>query len=633
MTDARTDWEQRIYRRLTDTSTADPGTALPAPSGLVAQPRYGHVQLTWAPVAGAAGYLIERTDGDGEPHIVTHGGSDVPAVPGTSFADTGLRDGLDYRYRVAAIAGAEFPAWHWSAPVVARTAPARTAVAGPHSPAPATVTLAVDAGEVSGRLQRVWQMVGSERLSQLTLGPDEHGHHIGSEFRDALVMAHDDLGVRYVRAHAILHDDNAVVSRTADGTLAFDFTSVEHLYDQVLALGIRPIVELSFMPAVLARDPEQTVFTYQGIISPPTDWAEWRQLITALAGHLVERYGIDEVAQWGFEVWNEPNLVVFWSGTQQEYFQLYAETARAVKSVDPRLPVGGPSTAASEWIEPLAAYAEEHELPLDFVTSHTYGNLPVDAQPALRRHGFDKAPIWWTEWGVGSTHFGPIHDGVLGAAFVLSGYAAVQNRMDALAYWVISDHFEELGRPPSLFHNGFGLLTVGNLRKPRYWAVALAEQLGDDLLRCELTGDGAGVLVQALATRHADGTVDLLIWNGTVNAELMDGDPRLARQVEIVLTGLADRGYRATLARVDEQHSNVQAGYPAGVDWPDDELWQRLRAADHLDEQGLSDLPAGHGAGRLTLTVPMPGIARIRLTPGQTARAGDAPANDKENAG
>ncbi|MEO6702721.1 MAG: xylan 1,4-beta-xylosidase [Jatrophihabitantaceae bacterium] len=613
-TDARADWEQRIYLRLTDTGSADPSTALPAPAGLAAEPGLGHVRLSWQPVPGAAGYLIERRDGEGEPHLVSHGGSDVPAVPGCAFADTGLADGQPYSYRVAAVTGAEFPAWHWSEPVRSSTDPSR----------PPAITLAVEADQVAGQLQRVWQMVGSERLSQLRLGvdpdsTDPNAHQIGPEFAEALRIAHDELGVRYVRAHAILHDDNQVVSRDAEGNLHYDFSIVDELYDQILAIGIRPIVELSFMPAALAANPDETVFTYRGIISPPADWAEWRALIAELTQHLVDRYGIDEVAQWGFEVWNEPNLVVFWTGSQQDYFRLYAEAARAVKSVDSRLPVGGPSTAASEWIEPLAAYAEQHDLPLDFVTSHTYGNLPVDAQPALRRHGFDKAPIWWTEWGVGSTHYGPIHDGVIGAAFVLSGYAAVQNRMDALAYWVISDHFEELGRPPRLFHNGFGLLTVGNLRKPRYWAVALAEQLADDLLRTELSGDGAEVLVQALASKHPDGRIDLLLWNGTINAELMDGDPRLDREVEIRLSGLAESSYRVSVARVDELHSNVLQGYPDGLDWPDQEQWRLLRAADRLDQRQLADLTVAQGSGQLTITLPMPAIARIRLTPGASA--------------
>ncbi|MGI8667822.1 MAG: GH39 family glycosyl hydrolase [Jatrophihabitans sp.] len=610
--DARTDWERRIYTRLTDTASADPSSALPAPADLVAEAQHGHVRLSWAPVPGAAGYLIQRTDGDGEPHLVMHGGSDVPAVPACAFADTGLRDGLGYEYRVGAVTGAEFPAWNWSEPVPAST------LSGPAT----AVRIEVDAAQVTGALQRVWRLVGSERLSQLRLGTDQNGHQIGEEFGEALRIAHAELGVRAVRAHAILHDDNAVVSRDADGRLQLDFTIVDELYDRLLDLGIRPVVELLFVPRVLAADPEQTVFTYRGIISPPRVWAEWHTVIGALAAHLVDRYGIDEVAQWGFEVWNEPNLVVFWSGTQQEYFRLYAETARAVKAVDPRLLVGGPSTAASEWIEPLAAFAEREQLPLDFVTSHTYGNLPVDAAPALARHGFDKAPIWWTEWGVGSTHYGPIHDGVIGAPFVLSGYAAVQNRMDALAYWVISDHFEELGRPPALFHNGFGLLTVGNLRKPRYWAVRLAEQLGDHLLAVRASGDGAGVLIQSLAARHDDGTVDVLVWNGTINAELMNGDSRLDRRLELRIDGLAETGYRVSIARVDAEHSNILAGYPDGLDWPDAQLWAQLRERDQLAVQQLPDLEPAGGVADLQLDLPMPGIARVRLVPAEPTERG-----------
>ncbi len=603
--DARTDWERRIYTRLTDTTSADPSSALPAPKSVTAQGQVGHVRLSWDAVPGAAGYLIERADGAGQPHLVMHGGSDVPAVPETIFADTGLSAGTEYSYRIGTVAGAEFPAWNWSEPARA------TPEAGPAEP----VRLRVDAGQAAGRLNRVWHMVGSERLTQLTFGDDGHGHLIGAEFAEALRIAHDELGVRYVRAHAILHDDNAVVTRDGGG-LHYDFTRVDALYDQILQIGIRPIVELGFMPAALAADTSQTVFTYKGIISPPGDWSEWHDLIRALAQHLVDRYGVDEVAQWGFEVWNEPNLVVFWSGSQAEYFRLYAEAARAIKAVDPRLPVGGPSTAASEWIEPLAEYCERHELPLDFVTSHTYGNLPVDAQPALARHGFDKAPIWWTEWGVGSTHFGPIHDGVIGAPFVLSGYASVQQRMDALAYWVISDHFEELGRPPALFHNGFGLLTEGNLRKPRFWAVKLAEDLGDDLIAAELSGDGAGTLIRTFTTRAEDGRVDVLVWNGTVNADLLAGDETLARTISIELTGLAG-DYQVSLARVDEHHSNILAGYPAGTEWPDAALMTELHERDQLAVEALA--PVSGSSATFEITVPMPGIARLRLNPGASA--------------
>ncbi len=604
--EAKEDWDRRIFLRLTDTAAADPSTDLPAPTSVRAVPGGGHVRLDWAPVEGAAGYVIERTDGAaGQAHIVRHGGSDVAAVAGTAFADTNLDDALTYTYRIGTVTGADHPAWNWSEPVSAHTS---RAAAG-------TVAVAVDAATSTGQLQRVWRMLGSERLTQLRFGDDGNGHNIGAEFAAALRQAHDDLGLRRLRAHAILHDDNEVVTRSDDGSLAYDFAIVDELYDQVLAAGIRPVVEVSFMPAVLARDPEETVFAYRGIISPPRDWDEWGEVNGALAGHLVDRYGIDEVSGWGFEIWNEPNLQVFWTGTQAEYLRLYDVAARAIKGIDDRLLVGGPSTSAGEWIDAFTAYAEEEKLPLDFVTSHTYGNVPLANGPELAAHGFDGVPIWWTEWGVGSTHFGPIHDSVLGAPFVLNGLLSVQGRMDALAYWVVSDHFEELGRPPRLFHNGFGLLSVGNLRKPRYWAVHLAEHLGDAVIASRAEGDGAEVLVQTWATRHDDGTVDVLVWNGTINGELVHGDERLDRRVELSIGGLEAARYGVELARVDEQHSNIVRWLPDDVEWPNEVQQADLRRHDELHTEAVADVEADGGVAGLAFELPMPSVVRVRMTP------------------
>lgn len=606
---ARQDWQRRIYQRLTSTTDANAALALPAPGGIRAEPGVGHIRLQWEPVPGAVGYLIERTDLDAaRPHIVSHGGSDVPAVATSRFADTGVADGTEYHYRVGAVAGADFPVWAWSERVSAGTLAEK----------PAPLDVRVDAATVTGGLRRVWRMVGAERLSQLRVGIDGHGHDVGAEFAHALRLAHDDLGVHEVRAHAILHDDNSVATRGPEGTIVVNFDLVDWIYDQLLAIGVKPVVELSFMPAVLARDTSETVFGYRGIVSPPADWAEWRELVRGLVGHLVDRYGREEVRTWAFEVWNEPNLVVFWSGTQEEYLRLYDEAARAVKSVDQQLRVGGPSTAAAEWVEALVAHAAASGIDLDFVSTHTYGNLPLDLRPALHRHGFADVPIWWTEWGVGATHFGPIHDSVFGAPFILSGLAAAQTRADALAYWVISDHFEELGRPPRLFHDGFGLLTVGNLRKPRYWAVHLAEHLGDRVLDTQVTGDGADVLVQAWAARHDDGTVDVLIWNGSINAELRTGDPRLDRRVRLAVVGLGAGGYQVELARIDEHHSNVVAQCPPDVEWPDAAQWAHLRRHDELHTQRLEDIMPTDGTARFVFDIPMPGVARIRLSTGLT---------------
>jgi xylan 1,4-beta-xylosidase len=606
--DARADFETRIYQRLSDTAAED-AARLPAPTDLRAEVGTGHVRLSWEPVAGAAGYVIERADPGREPVVLDHGGSDVPAVPLFEFADTGLIANSDYTYRVGAVAGADYPVWAWSTAVTARTPPDP---GGDASTAP-VVAVTVHADRAVGRLKRVWEMIGSERLSQLSLDGDQKW--IADEFAAALGRVQRDLGVARVRAHAILHDDNQVVRQTDDGSVTYDFDRIDAIYDRLLDIRLRPVVELSFMPAALARDPQQTVFTYEGIISPPKDWGAWRELISALARHLIDRYGVDEVAGWSFEVWNEPNLVVFWTGTLDDYLRLYHESARALKEVDDRLQVGGPSTAAAEWIERLAAYAEQSGAPLDFVTSHTYGNLPLNARPALARHGFERIPVWWTEWGVGSTHFGPIHDTVFGAPFVLSGYAIAQHHLDALAYWVASDHFEELGRPDRLFHNGFGLLTVGNLAKPRFWAAHLAAHQGDTLLGGTIAGDGARVIVQASGTRHDDGTIDVLVWNGTINAALMNGDPRLDRRIRLDVTGIDPAvEYEVSIARIDADHSNIARTVPADLGWPDEQLWVRLREHDRLAIEPLPPVPAAAPA-QVDFFLPMPGVARIRLRP------------------
>ena len=116
------------------------------------------------------------------------------------------------------------------------------------------------------------------------------------------------------------------------------------------------------------------------------------------------------------------------------------------------------------------------------MTTHTYGAPPLDLRPILERYGRADIPIWWTEWGVSPTHGGPVNDSVWGAPLVARGMRSAAGRLDALAYWVASDQFVELGVPEQLFHGGFGLLTIGGLRKPRFWAIAVLERLGDEEL-------------------------------------------------------------------------------------------------------------------------------------------------------
>jgi xylan 1,4-beta-xylosidase len=298
---------------------------------------------------------------------------------------------------------------------------------------------------------------------------------------------------------------------------------------------------------------------------------------------------------------------VFWSGTPAEYWRLYAVTARAVKDVDPALRVGGPATAAVGWIDDQTRV----NAPVDFLSTHVYGTPPLDLRPLAG--GRD---LLWTEWGVTATHGHPINDTVFAATFLLRGMRSAAGRIDALAPWVASDHFEELGRPPRLFHGGFGLLTVGNLRKPRYFALSLAERLGDHELATDVRGDVAGV--EAWAARHDDGRIGVLVWNGTLNQAQAGGAPILERHVTLTLDGLARDRYELTHHRVDAGRSDIQGVWASlgGGDWPDADQWNELHARNTLDELH-PPAPAHPTAGTLTLTfdLPMPAVSYIEARP------------------
>ena len=131
--------------------------------------------------------------------------------------------------------------------------------------------------------------------------------------------------------------------------LLYSFFNVDQIVDFLLSIGMKPFVELSFMPGALAAG-DKTVFHYRGNVTAPKDYGQWAALVGKLVAHWVERYGVAEVRAWFFEVWNEPNLEYFGSGRQSDYFTLYSHSARAIKAVDAALRVGGPATAMNAWI-------------------------------------------------------------------------------------------------------------------------------------------------------------------------------------------------------------------------------------------------------------------------------------------
>ena len=240
------------------------------------RPGRGQITVDWTPVDGAVGYLVHRTCG-GEPAVVDHRGVDLLAVPGPPYVDTTVLAGHRVRYAIR-------PVFDPDTVDAAPLGPLSAAVAL-SSDGAAAIDLRIDTNRHIGVVHRPWRdMVGSEHLSMLLSQDTVGGEPMGAGLAAALRRVHTDLGVRRVRAHGLLGDDLGVY-REVDGEPVHDFAGIDAVLDALGNTGLRPVLELSFMPRALARDPS-TVVTAAGVSSPPRDWDRWADLVGALIRHL-----------------------------------------------------------------------------------------------------------------------------------------------------------------------------------------------------------------------------------------------------------------------------------------------------------------------------------------------------------
>ncbi|HYC95009.1 MAG TPA: beta-xylosidase [Sphingomicrobium sp.] len=331
-----------------------------------------------------------------------------------------------------------------------------------------------------------------DRSFNFSVGADYPGTTIRPAALAQLKTAVDELGFRYIRLHAIFHDDLGTV-RVENGKTVYDWTKIDQLYDAFLAMGIKPFVELGFTPQAL-KTSDAKIFYWNGNTSHP-DRAGWRALVDAFVRHLRSRYGAEEVRSWYFEVWNEPNLAGFWEGADQKaYFDLYEDSVRTIKAIDPQLRVGGPSTAGAAWVPELLNFADQRGIPVDFVTTHTYGveggfldeegdddnkllttsdAIIADVRRVREQISNSKTPnlpLYFTEWSSSYNPRDPVHDSYISAAYILTKLKATRDYAQGMSYWTYSDLFEEAGPPPTPFHGGFGLINREGIRKPAWFA-------------------------------------------------------------------------------------------------------------------------------------------------------------------
>ncbi len=469
----------------------------------------------------------------------------------------------------------------------------------------------IDLRRETGALDHIWSRCGGSDRASVTLR--ESWRHDLERFRN-------ETGLERVRFHGIFNDDLGVWAGGMNGKDP-NFQNVDAVYDGLLERGVQPFVELSFMPKKLASGNTKLNFTYNANITPPASPDAWGQFIGVFVRHLIDRYGANEVRQWYFEVWNEPNLTWFFSGTQADYFAMYKAAAQAIKAVDPKLRVGGPSTAAAQWMPEFLGFCAQENLPVDFVSTHIYAgddqkelfgqanlyphkDVIPQAMAQVRRQidatRYKGAELWLSEWSSDSPAM---------IAHVISNCLP---HCHAMSQWAISNVFEEINFPNFIIKEGdggWGMLAQRNIARPAFNTYKLLHRLGQR--RLAATGP-------ALASRTKEGAA-ALVWN-LAEVKQPSGVPGMSSQrivigerknVQVRLKG-ARPGAPVRVSYVDQERGSPlpkwrELGSPQ---YPKkDEIDQIRRSAElappearRLDKQGV-----------LTLDLPPEGVALIEL--------------------
>lgn len=359
-----------------------------------------------------------------------------------------------------------------------------------------------------------------------------------ASWQEHLSLAKEHCGFQYVRMHGLFHDDMFTYFEDKNGNAKYNWQYVDDVYDRLLAKGVRPFVELAFFPLQMSKQDGRKQFWWKANVElEESTYAKWYGLVKAFTQHVVDRYGLDEVKKWYFEVWNEPNLYNgFFHNTRSEYFRLYKESAKAVKAVDASLRIGGPATSnfipdsrhdgeiqdnslsrfypqstiniqqwKGIWIEDFLQYCTSENLPVDFVSCHPY---PTDyaldpetgrSKGAIRyakslfddltwlrgvisKSKYKDAEIHLTEWSSSPNGRDAMHDMLPAAIYIIKVSLDCINMTNSLMYWTFTDVFEEKGGQESVFQGGFGMINYQGIVKPTFHAFRMLHKLGDEKL-------------------------------------------------------------------------------------------------------------------------------------------------------
>lgn len=562
----------------------------------------------------------------------------------------------------------------WMCLALAGLGGAVTGVAQTPKVAADAVTIDVDLGKAEGAYVPLYRWFGY----------DEGNYSTTVQGRALLGELHDLSPVPvYIRAHHLLTSGDGVpqlkwsstnvYSEDAAGKPVYDFKLLDGIFDAYKAAGVRPMVELGFMPKDLAAklpgkpdQPYEVLYpkdTLSGASqNPPKDYAKWEELVRVVTAHLVERYGRDEVLRWYFEVWNEPNIAYF-HGTEDEYLKLYDYAVAGVRAALPGARVGGPATTSPrdakayaylqrflEHVDTGKSAATGGAVPLDFISFHAKGQptfqdggvtmgidrelMDVDRGFALiaGMPKFRKTPIILSEadpegCAACSAKNNPANNyrnGTLYPTYTAAVYKRLFDLADARGVnlvGMLSWSFEFEGRD---YFEGLRSLSTNGIDKPVLNVFRMFGMMGGTRVATTSTGEvpmqtmlSMGVRgapdVAAMATREGS-EASVLLWDYHDTVGKAE-----AAAVTVQVHGLPATVHRALLQqyRIDGTHSNAYAAWMAmgSPQKPSAEQVAQLKAAGGLQLAGSPVwLDVRDGRVEVGLTQPGESVGLLRLS-------------------
>lgn len=529
------------------------------------------------------------------------------------------------------------------------------------------VTIRVDLAKPIGPFKPIYAWFGYDEANYTTM---QHGRELLTELHDLAPVPVT------IRAHHLLTSGNGkpelkwsstnVYTEDANGKPAYDFKILDGIFDAYKAAGVRPMVELGFMPEALAADlpnrhePYQVQYPASTVSgksnNPPKDYAKWGELARVVTAHLVSRYGKTNVAQWYFEVWNEPDID-YWHGTPEDYYKLYDFAAAGVRAALPEAKIGGPASTsprsdhAYEFLRGFLDHINaSNKIPLDFISFHAKGQptfrdgkvtmglnrelTDVDRGFSLiaKYSRFAHLPIILSEadpegCAACSSKVNPANNyrnGTLYPAYTAAAFKSLfdlqdRHRVNLISMLSWSFEFEDKS-----YFEGFRSLATNGIDKPVLNIFRLFGLMSGD--RVSTTSTGAVPLEALLATGVRDiPDVDAFATKSSHEAAVMlwnyhDSEtPAEAAPVALTIAGIPAGIHRVLVQhyRIDQTHSNAYTVWLAmgSPQQPTPEQYATLRSAGQLQTlTGPTWLDVKDGSVQMSTDLPRQAISLLQLS-------------------